>query len=362
MSSWKCVSSCPGRSAQSTCQNDSMVGVLGNPRSHRRNTPGVAFCGRRRGSSALRPGCGGAGADAACAAAGKALLRRLAAQWRRERGVAQRVLCPFQASDGITSVLLPRELLEAGPAELCRLMEKHRAIFGFLEIEEADPWLRLLIFGPDPKPGILALLELTEELLPGSLERAPVRSDALLGASVIRCSVYGGEAALARHLQTLSRCLEAESDTLPWVLKPTPVLLQVLAAPVGLVSVGLSTRGLLAMQCRPLPTPDPEHLQLQPPRLLLRPLARFLGGLSFCAGGGPEVPSDGARRCVQCCLPMTGSGWWADWEQLPKDIKSKRDFRAQSPLKPDAGLRFTPSLTRCRCGPRRPEMRARRVY
>lgn len=130
-----------------------------------------------------------------------------------------------EVADAATDILLPEELLEKGQAELHRLMEKHQVIFGFLKSSsdpKASSWLRLLVFSFDPKPGILALLQLTEELLPGRLERMPIMptsSAKRLGASALRTPVYGGEAALARYLRILPRCLE------------------VLSAPVGLVSL-----------------------------------------------------------------------------------------------------------------------------
>ncbi|CAE7775511.1 unnamed protein product, partial [Symbiodinium pilosum] len=48
-------------------------------------------------------------------------------------------------------------------------------IFGFLRSNKEEPssWLQLVVIGKNPKPGILALLKLTEELLPGCLERVP---------------------------------------------------------------------------------------------------------------------------------------------------------------------------------------------
>ncbi|CAE7489569.1 unnamed protein product [Symbiodinium sp. CCMP2456] len=141
-----------------------------------------------------------------------------------------------EVADAATDILLPEELLEKGQAELHRLMEKYQVIFGFLKSSsddsKASSWLRLLVFSCDPKPGILALLQLSEELLPGRLERMPILCDSFdssqtsqssatkrLGCSALRCPVYGGEAALARYLRVLPRCLE------------------VLSAPVGLVSL-----------------------------------------------------------------------------------------------------------------------------
>eukprot|EP00439_Symbiodinium_sp_Y106_P060292 s796_g8.t2 len=123
-----------------------------------------------------------------------------------------------EVADAATDILLPEELLEKGQAELRRLMEKHQVIFGFLKSGSDDPkassWLQLLIFSQDPKPGILALLQLSEELLPGRLERMPSDSSSSatrLGASCLRAPVYGGEAALARFLRVLPRCLEVLS-------------------------------------------------------------------------------------------------------------------------------------------------------
>ena len=104
-------------------------------------------------------------------------------------------------------------------------MAKHQVILGFHKSSDSS-WLQLVIVSQDPKPGILALLELTEELLPGYLVRAPRTvssagssagssdsSSSRLGASALRCAVYGGEAALKNHLQVLSRCLEAHEST-----------------------------------------------------------------------------------------------------------------------------------------------------
>ena len=128
-------------------------------------------------------------------------------------------------ADAATDILLPEELLEKGQAELRRLMEKHQVIFGFLKSGSDDPkassWLQLLIFSQDPKPGILALLQLSEELLPGRLERMLSDSSSSatrLGASCLRAPVYGGEAALARFLRVLPRCLEAR---MAWAWPPS---------------------------------------------------------------------------------------------------------------------------------------------
>ncbi|CAE7432951.1 unnamed protein product [Symbiodinium sp. CCMP2592] len=87
-----------------------------------------------------------------------------------------------EVEQAATDILLSEELLEKGQAELRRLMEKHQVIFGFLKS--------------------------------GSETRnsgAPAAQRGL-GASCLRTPVYGGEAALARYLRVLPRCLEVLSS------------------------------------------------------------------------------------------------------------------------------------------------------